>query len=211
MKNKHLFIFVFAFIILAGILIFSFSGEQTPTPQEVELLKIVFPQADTFSAKTGEPPYYKVYQQDPQTHQKTQIGIAYLTKDIVPDERGYNGPIEMMVGCDLDGTISHVHLIQHSETTSLVGKLEEFLGQFIGKNINSPFQLDQDVDGITGATITSKAVAQTISKSLDIITSSVLKKQTIEPDRSQKASEGMKEKLKEKGIVPVEAKHWQKI
>lgn len=69
---------------------------------------------------------------------------------------GYAGDIEMMVGLDETGNVTGVEIITMSETPGLgagVKGNEKWLSQFLGEG-------QDELDAITGATITSKAVQQ---------------------------------------------------
>ena len=72
---------------------------------------------------------------------------------------GYGGDIEMMIGFDNRGLVTGVEIINMSETPGLgaVAKdNEEWLSQFMGKG-------QEDLDTITGATITSKAIEKGVN------------------------------------------------
>lgn len=80
---------------------------------------------------------------------------------------GYGGAIEMMVAFDMNEKVSGIEILSHSETAGLGAKAaeSEFKDQFKGKDSaltvtkNGPAGAGQVV-AITGATITSKAVAE---------------------------------------------------
>jgi len=79
---------------------------------------------------------------------------------------GFGGTIEMMVGVDKDGKVLKIDIISHAETPSLgaVAAADnnaglKFRDQFIG--LGGTLAVDKDggeVDSITSATITSRAV-----------------------------------------------------
>lgn len=76
--------------------------------------------------------------------------VVYAVK-VVPT--GYAGDIEMMVGFDEKALVTGVEIINMSETPGLGANAkgnEEWLAQFEGKG--------GELDAITGATITSRAV-----------------------------------------------------
>lgn len=77
--------------------------------------------------------------------------------------KGYNSsnPIVTLIGMDLNGTIINVIALQEQETKGVGTKCfeeENVVKLYIGKT------LDQEVDGITGATFTSDAMKTMISK-----------------------------------------------
>jgi Na+-translocating ferredoxin:NAD+ oxidoreductase subunit G len=89
------------------------------------------------------------------------IGIAYRVSP-----KGYGGTIDMIVGLDIKGSVVGVKIISMKETAGLGAKANErsFLEQFIGKNKNSRLKAKKDFDAITGATITSQAVANGVKE-----------------------------------------------
>ncbi len=81
---------------------------------------------------------------------------------------GYGGAIEMMVAFDMEQNISGIEILSHSETAGLGAKAadKEFKDQFKGKSSNltvvkGEAGTTQQVSAITGATITSRAIAET--------------------------------------------------
>ncbi|MBQ7868592.1 MAG: FMN-binding protein [Clostridia bacterium] len=83
--------------------------------------------------------------------------LGYAVKQTV---QGYGGPIELIVGIRPDGTLAGIHVggADFNETEGLGAKAKEasFTDQFIGKHV--PLTLGQDIDGISGATVTSTAI-----------------------------------------------------
>lgn len=88
--------------------------------------------------------------------------------------KGYSGDIEMLVGFTNEGVIKGVTILSQHETPGLGSKIiqinpgEEkpwFLEKFVGKNA-SDLQM-KDIQAITGATISSKAVLDAIRREVD--------------------------------------------
>ncbi len=78
---------------------------------------------------------------------------------------GYAGPVRVMVGVDADSKqIVDVAVLNHTETPGLGSRIEseEFRSQFRGKTVESPLRISQDIDNITGATLSAEAVAQAV-------------------------------------------------
>lgn len=83
--------------------------------------------------------------------------------------RGYSSDINLLVGLDISGKITKVKVISQQETPGLGAEItkDEFLNQFIGKN--SPnMELKRDIQPITGATISSRAVLRAVKEALSI-------------------------------------------
>lgn len=87
------------------------------------------------------------------------------------EEKGFGGIIKVMMGVDPGEKISGVEIVSHKETPGLGAKveMEEFRKQFTGKSLESKLTIKKDggeVDQITGASISSKAVTRAIKNGL---------------------------------------------
>ncbi|MDI6791896.1 MAG: FMN-binding protein [bacterium] len=141
-------------------------GEEADLAREKKALSVVMPgEGISFSDKKGRFPLYEAYRIDP-AGKRQLVGICFTTTDLVPEERGYAGPIKIMLGLDPAGKITGLEILEHTETPSYVEEIYEpsFKDQFKGKGINDPLEIGYDLDGITRATITSEAIARSIKK-----------------------------------------------
>ena len=128
-------------------------------------LDALFPHATRYSGKTGTPAHIKVYQNDADANTERLIGFVFSTIDIEPLERGYEGPIEMLVGMDTAGTLRGVRVIAHREPYGYFSiDPPEFAAQFVGKSVLERFRVGDDVDGVTTATITVSSATRVIRK-----------------------------------------------
>jgi hypothetical protein len=66
-------------------------------------LEQLFPDAESFSEKEGSPPHFKAYGPKDADGQGELLGVAYWTTELEPLERGFDGPIKMLVGMDTTG------------------------------------------------------------------------------------------------------------
>ena len=162
-KHKVTISLLFVFVVFLSLSPNSYSNDND---QDREYCRILFPNADIISEKFDSPPHYKIFSLDNGSKEKALTGIAFLTTDLAPKVSGYGGKIKILVGLDTSNNIVATHLISHSETPAFTSHFSEFLGQFSGKNIFDNFILEEDVDGMTGATISSTAVNKAISESL---------------------------------------------
>ena len=102
---------------------------------------------------------------------------------IVETKEGYGGPIKAAVGITNDGIVSGVDLLQLSETPGLGAKAAEepFKGQFKDKKaeaftvVKTGATNPQDIDAISGATITSKAVTKAVNKVVEYYNNNLAK------------------------------------
>ncbi len=82
---------------------------------------------------------------------------------------GFGGTIDMVVGVQADGTVSGVAIISMSETSGLGANAqkEDFRAQFSGKSGVLAVSKDGgEIDALTGATITSRAVTSGVNSAL---------------------------------------------
>jgi electron transport complex protein RnfG len=91
----------------------------------------------------------------------------------VSSPEGYGGTIEVMVGLLPDGAINGIEILSHLETPGLGAKIREakFKDRFKGRNLsNTKWAVKKDagdIDGITGATISSRAVIEAVKGGLE--------------------------------------------
>ncbi|MBF0618762.1 MAG: FMN-binding protein [Candidatus Omnitrophica bacterium] len=88
--------------------------------------------------------------------------IVLLSHKVAPEIQGYGGHIPLRVFIGPNGTITNIDVLKNNETFSYTGDLSLFVKQFIGKTFASPLSLGYDIDGISGATISHKAITNTI-------------------------------------------------
>lgn len=91
----------------------------------------------------------------------------------VTTKEGYGGDISFTIGVRLDGTVNGISILSISETAGLGMRAEEVLKpQFAGKNAEvftytkSGAVSDDQIDAISGATITTNAVTNGVNAGL---------------------------------------------
>ena len=147
--------------------------EEQRKMEEQNALKSIMPSADSFSEKAMDGiEYFEAL--------KGKVIVGYCVKVA---GSGYSGYIRMIAGVDLNGAIQGVAILEHSETPGLGAKINEirpgesepwFLKQFKGKSART-IAVKKDIDAITGATISSKAVTDAIHKTVDDLLSKLKK------------------------------------
>ncbi len=146
-------------------------------PMPTVKLKQLFPTAVTFTPRGEKDPiYFTAYAADPATTPKAKpIGYAFWTLDIVPEERGYHGHIHMLVGMTPQGRIAGVIMDINTEPYGDISiNLPDFPNQFKGKSIRDKFEVGEDVDLTSRATITVRAAARELRESSRIVARAVL-------------------------------------
>lgn len=143
-------------IVAAGLLAFT-NAKTEPIIAEHEqaqleaALKELLPEAETFEPVTeGEKVFY-VAQKNGQ-----DVGVV-----AVFPQKGFGGVMKLALGVDKDSKVTGFKVLQHSETPGLGARITEasFADQFIGKSTKDDFQVGEDVQAISGATISSRSVA----------------------------------------------------
>lgn len=106
-------------------------------------------------------------------------GITYCVGTDVSDKtagyvftagaKGYGGTVSVMVGLDTEGVITGIEILSHSETPGLGANAvkDDFKSRFTGKSgeltVNKTSNDGQNIQAITAATITSKAVTEAVN------------------------------------------------
>lgn len=87
---------------------------------------------------------------------------------ITSDANGYGGTFHILVGYDSNGVITDYAIIDHQETPGLGAKMGTWFKNSVpGKSVTNSFVVskdDGDIDGITAATITSRAFLKAVTK-----------------------------------------------
>jgi transcriptional regulator of nitric oxide reductase len=142
------------------------SGQSSNDAELTTQLKRLFPNAASFSAKTGTPAHYKAFGPAAGGKEGELLGLAYWTTEIEPLERGFDGPIKMLVGLNTEGKIAGVIVTDHREPYGYFSvDLPEFPKQFIGKSVSDAFKVGKDVDAISRATISVTSASRAIRNS----------------------------------------------
>ncbi|MGY5449406.1 electron transport complex subunit RsxG [Agarivorans sp. MS3-6] len=100
---------------------------------------------------------------------------AYVYQVTAPD--GYSGAIRLLVGINVNGTVSGVRVVQHNETPGLGDKIEtrksdwiyQFEQQQLLSETDTRWAVKKDggqYDAFTGATITPRAVVKAVKNVL---------------------------------------------
>lgn len=92
----------------------------------------------------------------------------------VTDHEGYGGDIQFAMGVTLDGVTNGISFLSISETAGLGMKAKEdaFKNQFAGKNVSrfsytkNGAAAENEIDAISGATITTNAVTNGVNAGL---------------------------------------------
>ena len=104
--------------------------------------------------------------------------VALFATPVASD--GYSGPIQLLVGVYIDGTLAGVRVLSHKDTPGLGDGIDEkrspWILAFDGKSLDNPrpdgWKVKKDggvFDQFTGATITPRAVVKATRKFLEYV------------------------------------------
>ena len=144
-----------------------------------EAKKAVLPEADEFE-KLDDGTFSTIVSNEKYNYIKA-IYVAKAGGNVVgyavqAAPKGYGGAIDVVVGITTDGSLQGIKVGNNTETPGLGKKSEtpKFQEQFSGKTWESPINVkksgtpkDNEIAAISGATITSKAVAEGVNQALD--------------------------------------------
>ncbi len=106
---------------------------------------------------------------------KTCIGgrdIGYIVESF---GKGYSSYIHIFVSVDKDFTVQKIKILGHKETPGLGDEIERdyFLNQFAGKTVEhlvvEKKETTENVQAITGATISSRAVTEAVRNAVEML------------------------------------------
>jgi NosR/NirI family nitrous oxide reductase transcriptional regulator len=91
--------------------------------------------------------------------------IGYVA---VGSASGYGGPLSLAVAVDLEGRASSLAVVDHRETPSFFERAIRagMLRRLAGLGYEEPIVLGEDVDAVSGATYTSRALTQSLHRAL---------------------------------------------
>ncbi|MFH2137974.1 MAG: RnfABCDGE type electron transport complex subunit G [Candidatus Omnitrophota bacterium] len=127
-------------------------------------------EADSYKKQEGDIEYFNAYDKD-----------GGLVGWCLPmTSKGYGGKMQLLAGVDLNGRITGVNVLEQNETPGLGSKILEkerdepeapFLAQFKQKKAEELIlvkgQTTTNIQAITGATISSKAVSEGVRKGVE--------------------------------------------
>ncbi|MBE0489010.1 MAG: regulatory protein NosR [Halomonas sp.] len=172
------------------------------TARAAEWLPMVFPEADAVGEPIAEPPVLPVLRDG------EVVGYVFETNDIAPIPAYSGHPVNMRVGMALDGRITGVEVLDHSEPIMLIGipetVLDDFVGQYAGKSVRQKVRVGlsrqqregyEHVDAVSGATVTVVVMgegimrsARRVARQLDILEGGVVEPATVRNDLLEEAS-----------------------
>lgn len=117
--------------------------------------------------------YYQKGSKSGNVAAKTNIDFYFALKEgkkigvaIIDEEPGKWGPVEFIIALDLQGVVTRVEVLSYQEKRGQPIARHSFMSQFEGKTSKSPLQVDKDINGISGATISSRCSTFAVKKAI---------------------------------------------
>lgn len=174
---KRAIALVAALLATAPVLVVAQSVAGFIDPMPTARLKTLFPAAVTFTPRGDKDPlFFTAYGVDPTKNPSARpLGWAFWTTDLIPGELGYHGHIHMLIGMTPQGRITGVIMDRNTEPYGDISiNKPEFPLQFKGKSIRDKFEVGQDVDVTSRATISVRAAAREIREASRMVAKSVI-------------------------------------
>lgn len=131
---------------------------------ELEQVRTGFPTAERLEAADSQWPVSRVLASDDEL-----LGYAFESVGVTPIPAYSGKPVNLLVGIDLDGRIIQADVLNHSEPIMLVGipesKLNSFADEHVSAHVNDRLRVGDNLDAISGATVTVIVVSDTIMRS----------------------------------------------
>ena len=83
---------------------------------------------------------------------------------IVDEVVGKHEMITYALGINHDGSIKQVEILEYRESYGFEVANPNWRQQFVGKKVNSPLKLNQDIENISGATLSSKHLTDGVKR-----------------------------------------------
>jgi hypothetical protein len=149
-----------ALLVFCLLLVASVAKSRAALPVTLDDIKKVLPKAHSHTHKIEPLDYYIA-----QDIRGGVLGIAFVTSNIPPEIPGYVDEIDVLVGLDQEGEVKGVTIISYQDHLDYLDRVmaSGFLNQFIGRSLDTGFD---DIEVVTGATVSSEAIKKDIQTAI---------------------------------------------
>lgn len=161
-------------------------GESPDGPEAVKVyltlaqaLEKVYPNADTVWSETWSPTKAERRRIERKlgwrladstfTIYRGMAGDVDAGYAIVGEEIGLYKPITFLVKVGTDHKVDAVHVMVYRESRGGEVRRRRFLTQYDGKSVRNPIRINRDIIGITGATLSVRAMNAGVKKALAVV------------------------------------------
>lgn len=152
-RKTSLIFIVLAIVSLFIMLLYQIAGIEKDT---LALLQTISDEIASYENIGDKYPLYNLYDKE-----ENLLAYGALTQ-----ASAYGGPMTILTGFDPEGQIIAVEIIEEYETPHYLHRVlsSGYLEEFENKSLKNSFKLGQDLDAISGATITTEAIAVAVEK-----------------------------------------------
>jgi RnfABCDGE-type electron transport complex G subunit len=142
-----------------------------------QALELFFPDFESFETERIEDDYFDLISDG----SGNLVGIMSTIQ-----QAGYDGYITYNLALNKDGEIVGLMIVSHTETPGIgdVITTESFQEQFIGKSFEDPIVAGEDVDAVSGATVSSSAMITSIRRVVGVVAENYLGQEAVTIDIS---------------------------
>lgn len=161
-----------AFAALVIIVIAYFIGLSRAEADLEPFVKQTFPSAGYFEQTQGG-----IFRAWDNPNKESLLGYVSIgTAD------GYGGQLKLAVAVSLEGTVLEFIVVEHKETVSFFQRVlrSRLLESLKSKDYSDSFLLGLDIDGVTGATYSSRALAEAVKNASRLVATKALNFPAIE-------------------------------
>lgn len=161
MRKAVFVIFAAAGILFAAALSLNGIRENNAQAHRLTLMRTLLPGSSTFAVE----PYDGT---DPNIRSVYRGETGFVIRTVTS---GYAGEITMSIGVSKEGRVTGLVVEKMEETRGLGSRAlngADFLAQFL--NTSGDAQVGTNVDALTGATVTSKAIARSVNSASAFVT-----------------------------------------
>ncbi len=148
---------ILAFVVLGAALVSTFVRPGLDYTQQV---REAVPEAERIEQVSSSPPVYEAW-----GTKEGETEESLLCYAAVGQGDGYGGPITTVTVIDPQGEIIRVKIADFKDTVSFIQKLKDagFLEQFEGRQASESFELSEDVDAVSGATMSATGITRGVA------------------------------------------------
>ncbi len=116
-----------------------------------------------FVRSHGNLSYYEIVKRGSWSWQDVVLGYVFVTTDLAPDwSYGYLGPISVLASMDTKGVVLAVKVVHWLDNRPGETLDAPWLSTLVGKSVLGDYKVGTDIDGVSGATITSAGIVNGI-------------------------------------------------
>lgn len=148
-------------------------GDEYKTASAVSFTRVAVDAAlnTAVQAKLGRPlpkPEYVIY-----VAKRGDEVVGYAVFD---EERGEHELIDFATFFDPQGVIVRTEIVAYREAYGSEIRREAFRKQFLGRSAKSGFKVGQDIDAISGATLSSESMSRALQRAAVLVDAAILSK-----------------------------------